>query len=243
MAPPAADRWQGRVAAQPAVRLWVCRSDRVSAEAERYVRLLPPDVLARARRRRAPEALVAAAFLRAVLAAETGEAPERLQITTRCRWCGDPRHGKPALAPVAGATALCFSLAHTRGLALLAVSAVEVGVDVERGGGPGVTDGSELVLNDGERASLPQDRAGLEQAYLGLWTRKESYLKGLGLGLVRDPRRVTFEPGASPWSVVLDDGTPTTWRSRALALDDPWVGALAIEAPQARVQRESWPVP
>jgi 4'-phosphopantetheinyl transferase len=231
----------------PTVVVWVCRTDRASPDAERYARLVPPSRAARARRLRAPdaraEALVAAAFLYCVLAEQTGSTPAQLELSTRCAWCGDPRHGKPALLASEHGPAPRFSLAHTQGLALLAVSAVEVGIDVERGGRPGVSDGRELVLSAGERSSLPSDAGELERAYLGLWTRKESYLKGLGLGLSRDPRQVTFSTANGPWSNVLDDGTPTTWRSCALELGEPWLGALAVDAPHAHVRREVWPAP
>jgi 4'-phosphopantetheinyl transferase len=232
-------------ASVPTVVVWACRTDRASLDAERYAPLVPPSRAARARRLRTSraraEALVAAAFLHCVLAEQTGSAPAELALSTRCAWCGDPGHGKPALALAGSGPAPRFSLAHTRGLALLAVSAIEVGIDVEHRGAPGVSDGGELVLSEEELDALPSDGAALERAYLGLWTRKESYLKGLGLGLERDPRQVTFATAAGPWSAVVDDGAPTTWSSSELELDDPWLGALAIDAPHAHVHYEIWP--
>ena len=226
------------------VRIFACRTDGASTEAESYARLLPPEAVARARRLRSPaaraEALVAAAFLRSVLASEVGTTPAALRLTSHCRWCGDGAHGKPTLAGP-DAPSLHFNLSHTPGLALLAVSTVEVGVDVERVGGADVTTGSELVLTTAEQASLATQPTVGGVAYLELFTRKESYLKGVGVGLVRDPREVTFEPGGGRWSVVLDHGRPTPWRSCSLGLKRQWIGALAVASPQATVRWQTWP--
>jgi len=228
----------------PSVRVFVCRTDDGSSEAESSARLLPPEAVAKARRLRWPEAraegLVAAAFLRSVLAAEVGTTPAALQLTSRCRWCGDVTHGKPALAGP-DASSVQFNLSHTPGLALLAVSTVEVGVDVERAGGTDGTGGSQLVLTAAEQASLAAQPTVAGAAYLELFTRKEAYLKGVGVGLVRDPREVTFEPGGGRWSVVLDHGRPTPWRSCSLGLRSPWIGALAVASPQATVRWQTWP--
>ena len=155
---------------EASVRVWACRTDRESADAARYAELVPADVAARARRLRSPaaraEALIAGAFMRAVLAEETGIAPEQLAFTSTCSWCGDPAHGKPALVAAGAAPPPCFSLAHTAGLALLAVGAAEVGVDVERAGRIGVADGNELVLSTAERGTLPAHPGDLGTAYL-----------------------------------------------------------------------------
>ena len=96
-------------------------------------------------------------------------------------------------------------------------------------------------LTAAEQASLATQPTVGGVAYLELFTRKESYLKGVGVGLVRDPREVTFEPGGGRWSVVLDHGRPTPWRSCSLGLKRQWIGALAVASPQATVRWQTWP--
>jgi 4'-phosphopantetheinyl transferase len=220
------------------VRVWTCRTHQARLDACRA--LLPPEEIARAGRRRREEdraeAIVVAAFLRAALARETGEAPRALRFRTDCRWCGDPGHGKPALAGRDG-DGVSFSLSHTAGLALLAVGAREVGADVERRVDWDVRPAARLALTPAENARVAKAPAGGVDDFLELWTRKEAYLKGIGLGMVHDPARVTFAAGRGPWSRVADDGAATEWRVRALPLDGPWVAALAVDGPPPREVR------
>jgi 4'-phosphopantetheinyl transferase len=220
------------------VRIWTCRTHRAPLDACRA--LLPPEEIARAERRRREadraEAIVVAAFRRAVLARETGEDPRALRFRTDCRWCGDPDHGKPALIGRAG-DGVSFSLSHTAGLALLAVGARELGADVERRVDWDVRAAARLALSRVESARVAAAPAGGVADFLGHWTRKEAYLKGVGLGIVHDPSRVTFAADQAPWSRVVDDGAATAWRVRALPLDGPWIAALAVDGPPPREVR------
>jgi 4'-phosphopantetheinyl transferase len=73
--------------------------------------------------------VVARGSLRELLAAATGAAPKDVVIDRTCLHCGHPRHGRPRLA---GGTDIEFSLSHSDGLALVAVTPrVRVGIDVE----------------------------------------------------------------------------------------------------------------
>jgi 4'-phosphopantetheinyl transferase len=222
------------------VRVWTCSTDRPPTSLDACSALLSPQELAQAgRRRRAgarAEAIVVSAFRRTVLARETGVAPQALRFRSDCRWCGDPDHGKPALDGPAG-VGLGFSLAHTRGLAVLAAASAEVGVDVERRVDWDVTSASRLALVDAERAAVSAAPEPAE-AFLRLWTRKEAYLKGIGLGLAHEPALVTFAAEPGPWARALDGGAATPWRVRALDLGEPWIAALAVEcgAPAVRLQ-------
>lgn len=229
------------------VRVWTCRTDRLPASLDECSALLSAEELERASRRSrgaaAAEAILVAAFRRAALARETGVAPQALRFRSDCRWCGDPGHGKPALAGSAG-EGLTFSLAHTRGLALLAVASVEVGVDVERRVDWDVRSAGRIALADAELAAVsaaPDSHA----AFLRLWTCKEAYLKGIGLGLAHDPALVGFAPDDGPWSRVVDGGSATSWRVRTLRLDEPWTAALACdgEPRTVRLPGAPWPVP
>jgi phosphopantetheinyl transferase len=125
----------------------------------------------------------ARALLRLVLAAYTGVEPEALVLV-------EGEHGKPSLAPLAGA-APEFNLAHSRHLALVALAqAGPVGVDIEV-----------------HRAPHRADR-------LREWTRTEAAMKLRGEALARER---DGPQGASTWVCELDlGGVPAT---AAVALD------------------------
>src|SRR5207237_5593023 len=96
-----------------------------------------------------------------------------------------------------------FNLAHSDGLALLAVArGREVGLDLERVR-PEVA-GEEIAeryYSPAEvaafRALPPSER---ERAFFACWTRKEAYLKALGRGLTvpLEGFEVTLAPGEPP---------------------------------------------
>ena len=116
------------------------------------------------------------AFLRGVLASYIGGSPARVRLVTT-------RQGRPVLD---GPRTPSFSLSHTSGLAVVAVTpARAVGVDVERV--RPVSDALDLA----RRTFTPREadwlgsarRTRLDELFLTLWTRKESYVKALGTGL------------------------------------------------------------
>lgn len=174
-------------------------------------------------------------LVRDVLAHETGAAPASIRLDRTCRWCGDPRHGKPRAHDGPP-----FNLAHTAGLAVVAVGPAELGVDVERDAGSGVLDGSGVALAADERAAVAAARDPAA-AFLALWTRKEAYVKGTGRGLVEDPTAVTFRVAAGGWEEPLLAGRPTGWLVRPLPLPPGFAGALAVEGPPRPVRLVDWP--
>jgi 4'-phosphopantetheinyl transferase len=107
-------------------------------------------------------------------------------------------HGKPRLDP-AQAAGLRFNLSHRSGEVLVAVSAREVGIDVEE----------IRELDDLERIAARVLHPTELAAYRGLsteerlpaffraWTRKEAALKALGTGFAREPS--TLVVGLEPW--------------------------------------------
>jgi len=89
---------------------------------------------------------------------------------------------------------LRFNLSHTSGMALIAViQGREVGIDIERHRPMDDLDGmAGTVMSlrelDQWKSLAPRDR---KPAFYRLWTRKEAYLKAIGLGLFRDLQDVT----------------------------------------------------
>ena len=105
-----------------------------------------------------------------------------------CPGCGE-MHGRPRIE----GSDLEFSLAHTPGLVLVAVADVPVGVDAERCPDPAQLSGLAAVLHPEEAAEVAaaHEASDPDEAvtrFTRAWTRTEAYLKGVGIGLGRDPQ-------------------------------------------------------
>lgn len=113
--------------------------------------------------------------LRVLLAQRSGDAPARLRFARGAR-------GKPALH----GTDLRFSASHSHGVALYAFAwGVELGCDIERRDGRiDAAVMARALFAPGEVAEverLPPDRR--RTGFFRCWTRKEAYVKALGVGL------------------------------------------------------------
>jgi 4'-phosphopantetheinyl transferase len=102
--------------------------------------------------------------------------------------------GKPRLDGVEGVE---FSVSHSRDIAVIAVAAVPVGVDVEylRESGRYTRAAARVLHGDTNRvlaALPPHDR---DQAFVDAWTLREAHVKAVGGGLFRTPDSIPFEPG------------------------------------------------
>lgn len=92
-------------------------------------------------------------------------------------------HGKPALASTAHG--VHFNVSHSGSWGLIAVARSEVGVDVEhvrpRRASSRLAD---RFLTEGERALLQSRLASHgDTSFFMVWSRKEAYLKAVGVGL------------------------------------------------------------
>lgn len=181
-------------AATPAVLVvWT----RVGPDVARFAALLDADETARMARFRRPEDrgsyAAAHGLLRLTLARLTGLDARAFRVT-------GPAGTKPAVvAPApAAAAGLDVSLTHTDGLAAVAIGrGFRVGVDAEPLDRPvAVEDLAADMLAPSERADL--DRLAGETArrrrFLRLWTLKEAYAKGVGLGLALPFASLAFAP-------------------------------------------------
>jgi 4'-phosphopantetheinyl transferase len=108
---------------------------------------------------------------------------------------------KPALARDLGAgTDLRFNLSHTSGAVLIGVtSGIELGIDIERHRPMEDLEAmARMVMSDVEFDRWKSlESAHREAAFYNLWTRKEAYLKAIGLGLYRSLQGVTVPVSAS----------------------------------------------
>jgi 4'-phosphopantetheinyl transferase len=171
--------------------------------------------------------LVGRAALRALLAQQIGRAPDAIAYETA-------PHGKPALARNL-ANGLHFNMAHSRGLALIALTrAAEVGVDVEAMSEmPDLLAVATRFFAPAEvaivRAMAGQERI---EAFFTCWTRKEAYIKALGTGLSHPLDRFVVALHPQEPSRLLDTGDDAMPASRWTLTDlrpaTGFVGALAI---------------
>jgi len=155
-------------------------------------------------------------------------------------------YGKPALA-APDHTRLQFNLSHSGALILLAVTCDRpVGIDVEQIIPP--DNFSRLVeqfFSTNENAAfraLPESKRAA--AFFAGWTRKEAYVKALGMGvsLPLDQFDVTMDPDAPPH--LLADRRhphhPETWTLLSFVPASGYIAALAVEIPHPTIAFYHW---
>lgn len=214
--------------------LWYVDLD-VAADALRSFRhWLSDDELGRAERFHShlhrARYIVGRASLRYVLAERLGCSPADIQFSYGT-------NGKPMLEDRRDVQ---FNLAHSGGDAVIAVANdAPVGVDIELLQPiADVESLARLVFSDVERREL-----GLAPnpalAFLNAWTRKEAYVKALGLGLAAPLREITVSLSgrAVLFSTGLRDQSVSNWR--LLSVPHPRaVVALALGPRQTEPGRE-----
>jgi 4'-phosphopantetheinyl transferase len=144
-------------------------------------------------------------------------------------------HGKPRIDPNIDSSALSFSLSHTKGLAVVAVTGgADIGVDVERTdrivGAARLTcrffsPEETIALQD-----LPPER--LRERFFLYWTLKESYIKARGLGLSLPLDSFSFRlEGEMPLRIVFSrDSTdgPGGWRFALFKPLEQYAAAVSL---------------
>lgn len=203
----------------------------LSGEAERYSEWLSKDEIVRAdkyrildhRRRYA----ITHGALRVVLSCYLGKDPSALAFEYGAR-------GKPTLR----GEALHFNLSHSAQLAMIAVAAAPIGVDCEKKRHlERLVDIAKRQFSSAECAELVRlPEADRLEAFYRCWTRKEAYVKALGLGLAaldvfdvdlsEKPRFLAFRDGES-----LGD-----WSLLDVSASADYVAACAVRCADARAR-------
>ncbi|KKZ73737.1 4-phosphopantetheinyl transferase [Streptomyces showdoensis] len=211
----------GPRAARP--QLWLVATEVHEDSAARYASLvLDAEELARAGEFRRPgdraTYLCAHVGLRRLLGAHLGVAPRGVTVERApCPCCGEP-HGRPVLPD----GRLHFSLSHCEGLSLIAVATTPVGVDIERIPAPHLVAELAEVLHPAESAELAALAQDLRPAaFARVWTRKEAYLKGTGVGLGADPSAEYVGSGPVPTA-------PPGWLLADVAVPSGHQAAVAV---------------
>ncbi len=139
-------------------------------------------------------------------------------------------HGKPSLVNAKG---LSFSLSHSGdGVAIAIARDIDIGIDIEEI--KPIEDRDGLV----ERFFSPDEFSCYkhlppsmqESAFFRLWTRKEAFVKGLGLGLSHPLD--SFSVGVDV-PVSLAGRDTSQWSLHHLETGSGFVGALAVRSHEA----------
>ncbi len=215
------------------VHLWRVDLDPSRSSPETLKRILTPEECRRAERyhfeRDQKRFIIGRGMLRTILGAYLSLAPEKVPIQYTDK-------GKPFLGKGSNPKELRFNLSHSKDLALLAVSQNKpVGVDIEwlRS----VKDLIDLAKrnfspNEVEALqSLPEDQR--TEGFFNCWTRKEAYLKAIGLGLTHPLEKVEVSliPGkpAELLATGSEDGRANDWLLHALTPAPGYKAAVAAE--------------
>jgi 4'-phosphopantetheinyl transferase len=200
-------------------RSWVeAAADAVLSEAERRQRGERFEVW----RRR----VVSRVGLRLVLAEKLGCAPEAVPLATDA-------HGRPRLVDsVVQPPPIWFNLTRYEDRCLIVLSSRgRVGIDAETV--HDLPEISGIVRRHFDRAEaaaieeLSGDRR--RRAFFRCWTRKEAYLKGVGVGLSAGLRSVSVTVGERPAVISAVVGRAAEWSLVDLDLGAGVIGAVAFE--------------
>lgn len=228
------------------IQVWAAPTD-AGAGRERASRddaVLDPDERRRARRcRRSRDRRrfrTRRFILRRLLAAYLDTDPGRLRL-------GEGEHGKPRLRTASARPGLEFSLAHSDGVAVYAMARDRpVGIDVERA--RRISDILEIAERhftasevETLRGSGPDAR---HRTFLRIWTRKEAFLKGVGVGLTDALASVAVDPTVKsetiPASAAERWPGEAPWTLRELGPASGWLGAVAVQGDDVGIGRWRW---
>jgi 4'-phosphopantetheinyl transferase len=220
------------------IHLWVAFPDEWAAPSQIAAArdILAPDEIVRMERFRFPEHrhlfAVSHLLVRTALSYYSDLPP--------CAWrFVNDENGKPRIDPVLETVSLTFSLAHTKGLAVVGVTrGTVIGVDVERTGRRVDAAGLSRRFFSPEEAAalenLPPDR--LREQFPLYWTLKEAYIKALGLGFSHPLDSFAFRlTGERPHRIdffAAEPQDPKKWRFALIEPRRPYVTALCTASLQ-----------
>ena len=180
--------------------------------------------------------VIARGLLRQKLADELRTEPASVPIVS------SPR-GKPVLKAPFDGIDLRFSVSHADEVGLIGIGRGKpIGVDIE---GP---QGRRSLDRLAHRFFTPYEAAQLRrlaqsqrhEAFLRIWTAKESLIKARGEAVPSGLRRYAVELGDDGSVALLSiDGNERAardWRLETVALDADHIATVAIQAPDARIR-------
>jgi 4'-phosphopantetheinyl transferase len=149
--------------------------------------------------------------------------------------------GKPR---VASTEALHFNLAHSGGLALVALAQRELGVDVEAI--RPLPDHEQIARRFFSETEIEQlntvPAAQQPLAFFNCWTRKEAFLKATGDGLSRplDSFSVSMRPDEPASLLSINGQNVGVWQLSSIEPANNYVGAVAIPGQAWQISTWTW---
>ena len=218
-------------------QVWLARLD--EGKAAGMEEILSDDERARAERfrfqRQKKQYIAARGFLRIILGKYLEINPDQISFEYNM-------HGKPSICGASG-DKIRFNLSHSDGLALYAVTGGrEIGVDLER------LQPFSLDERTIARCLTPLEIKRLQvlpvnaqtRFFFDCWTRKESYLKACGEGLMVSPNQIeTSSFSESPAAEVIKNDCETRqthWSFQNLPPIPGHAAALAVEGSNVRLK-------
>lgn len=213
--------------------VWRISLEQDEERLERFRRTLEAHELGRAGRfhfeKHRRHFIVARGFLRCVVARYLGTQPESLRFVYGA-------YGKPALE---GEHSLRFNLSHSNEVALLAVTLdADVGVDVEHIRADFASE--DIARRFFSRAEVETFNALAKEeqvaAFFRCWTRKEAYIKAIGMGLSQplDAFDVTLAADTPAALLRAEGDDASRWLLADLDAGAGYAAALAVERPVAK---------
>lgn len=184
------------------------------------------------RREDAEREAVARVGLRVLLGGYLGQEAEEIAFATEMK-------GKPVLGELqSGEPRVEFNVSHSGAWVMMAFSpGIPLGIDVEQHREIERDDLVSGFFSAPEQASWATiSMDSRRQVFFEAWTRKESYLKGLGVGLMKelDSFAVELAPGVKP-AILWDREHPKAgvdWRLVAVSPEMGYAATLAVASLQ-----------
>jgi 4'-phosphopantetheinyl transferase len=184
--------------------------------------------------------IVGRGILRRVISAYLALAPGQLQFTYN-------EYGKPAISDDQNDRALNFNLSHSAGLALYAITRGRVvGIDVEyiREDFATLDIAEHFFSKDEVRSLRAAPACRRTEAFFNCWSRKESYIKAIGMGVSYplDGFTVSLAPDIAPalLKVDADEREPTRWQMYEIKAGEGYAASLIVENPPVTLKRWQW---
>lgn len=228
-----------------AAHVWRVSLDRADDAARRLSDVCSPDERRRASQfhfsRDGRRFLVGRGILRAILARYLRTEPRSVEFAYG-------PHGKPGIAPTISGPPIQFSVSHSAGVMLCALTCnVNVGVDIEHVRAlPDYDRMIERVFNERERSAIhslpPSEQL---KAFFLCWVYKEAHLKATGAGLSGALDQIetyaTLGDESPPRiGVILHQRDQAPWTNLQLSPGSGFVAALAVEASDYTVHCWDW---
>jgi 4'-phosphopantetheinyl transferase len=158
-------------------------------------------------------------------------------------------HGKPYLAQALNPCGIQFNMAHSNELAVyIFARGREAGIDVEYVHPiPELDQIAARFFSASENLVLRAIPAGQRvEAFFNCWTRKEAYIKALGVGLAQplDQFQVSLIPG-EPARLLKVEGLPeqiARYSMEAFVPAPGYIAALMVEGPECRPDYWQYPL-